>query len=423
MTTDAGFDPNAPLPGPPDPWASTDTPVRRSGPPYHMTDMIAAEPAVARRILASQAGAESQAAALATAIATAARAGRAIVVTGCGTSEHAALGVVEILREAARAAGLPGPGPVAAQAFELSLDPPGDALVIGVSHEGGTAATNAALTAARDAGSQTALLTVSRRSPGGALADLVVETHELDQGWCHIVGYTSPMLAAAAVGAHLSGRPLDGDEVAQVLAGGSGDETGAERIAGRFADAEHLIVIASGADRPSGREMTLKVEEASWLPSRVPRPRDVPARPPARDGAGDGARPDPRRSRPPRRTCRPSRRRPAGGSCRRHPGGGHPDGRPRCDHPGRPDPGRPDPRPRGAVATGADCRAVRDGHRTPARDRARGPRARHRPGPDPAGRPALQGRFGRRRRLIGPSGLPGPGATARARPDRPGSRP
>ena len=267
MTTDAGFDPNAPLPGPPDPWASTDTPVRRSGPPYHMTDMIAAEPAVARRILASQAGAESQAAALATAIATAARAGRAIVVTGCGTSEHAALGVVEILREAARAAGLPGPGPVAAQAFELSLDPPGDALVIGVSHEGGTAATNAALTAARDAGSQTALLTVSRRSPGGALADLVVETHELDQGWCHIVGYTSPMLAAAAVGAHLSGRPLDGDEVAQVLAGGSGDETGAERIAGRFADAEHLIVIASGADRPSGREMTLKVEEASWLPS------------------------------------------------------------------------------------------------------------------------------------------------------------
>ncbi len=267
MTTDAGFDPSAPLPGPADPWASTDTPARRSGPPYHMTDMIAAEPAVARRILATQGSAESQAAALATAIATAARAGRAIIVTGCGTSEHAALGTVEILREAARAAGLPGPGPVAAQAFELSLDPPGDALVIGVSHEGGTTATNAALSAARAAGSQTALLTVSRRSPGGALADLVVETHELDQSWCHVVGYTSPMLAAAAVGAHLSGRRVDGDDVARILARGSSDETGAERIAGRFADAEHLIVIASGADRPSGREMTLKVEEASWLPS------------------------------------------------------------------------------------------------------------------------------------------------------------
>ncbi len=267
MTTETAFDPTAPLPGPPDPWASTDTPSPRSGPPYHMTDMIAAEPALARRVLAAQAGSDGQAAALATAIATTARAGRPIIVTGCGTSEHAALGAVEILREAGRAAGLPGPGPVAAQAFELSLDPPADALVIGVSHEGGTTATNAALAASRAAGSGTALLTVSRRSPGAALADLIVETHELDQGWCHTVGYVSPMLAAAAVGAHLSGRPLDGDEVARILAAGSADETGAERIAGRFADAAHLIVIASGADRPAGRELVLKVEEASWLPS------------------------------------------------------------------------------------------------------------------------------------------------------------
>ena len=267
MTTDAGFDPTAPLPGPPDPWASTDTPVHRSGPPYHMTDMIAAEPALAARVLAGQAGADSQAAALAAAIAETARAGRPIVVTGCGTSEHAALGVVEILREAIRAAGLPGPGPVATQAFELSLDPPAEALVIGVSHEGATTATNAALSAARAAGSQTALLTVTHRSPGAALADLVIETHELDQGWCHTVGYLSPLLAAAAVGAHLSGRSLDGESVARIVAAGAHDESGAERIAGRFADAGHLIVVASGADRPAGRELVLKVEEASWLPS------------------------------------------------------------------------------------------------------------------------------------------------------------
>ena len=47
------FDPTAPLPGPPDPWAGTDTPSRRDGPPFHMTDMIAAEPAVAERIVAA----------------------------------------------------------------------------------------------------------------------------------------------------------------------------------------------------------------------------------------------------------------------------------------------------------------------------------------------------------------------------------
>ena len=46
------FDPTAPLPGPPDPWAEGPTPSPASGPPFHMTDMIAAEPAVADRILA-----------------------------------------------------------------------------------------------------------------------------------------------------------------------------------------------------------------------------------------------------------------------------------------------------------------------------------------------------------------------------------
>ena len=29
----------------------------------------------------------------------------------------------------------------------------------------------------------------------------------------------------------------------------------------------HLLVTASGSDRPAGRELVLKVEEASWLPS------------------------------------------------------------------------------------------------------------------------------------------------------------
>lgn len=268
MTT-PDFDPLAPLPGPPDPWVYTEMPSLRSGPPYHMTDMIAAEPALAGRILTRHQAAGGAAAALAEAVRSAAVSGAPIVVTGCGTSEHAALGVAEILREAARAAELPGQGATVAQAFELALDPPWSGLVIGVSHEGGTAATNAALTAARARGARTALLTVSSRSPGAAAADpaLVVETGELDQSWCHIVGYVSPMLAAAAVGAHLSGRSLDIEGVVELLAAGTRDEAGADRIAGRLADVAHLLVVASGVDRTAGRELVLKVEEASWLPS------------------------------------------------------------------------------------------------------------------------------------------------------------
>jgi glutamine---fructose-6-phosphate transaminase (isomerizing) len=267
MTTPETFDPSAPLPGPPDPWTSTDRPSPRSGPPYHMTDMIAAEAALTGRILERQLAAGSGAARLAGAVGETLRAGRPVVVTGCGTSEHASLGAADILREAAGAAGIAGPGPVSAQAFELSLEPPSDGLVIGVSHEGGTAATNAALAAADAAGARTALITVTQRSPGAALAEIVVETEELDQSWCHTVGYLSPLVAAAAAGVHLSGRTLDGAAASRLVASGATDSAGAERIAGALGDAAHLIVIASGADRTAGRELVLKVEEASWLPS------------------------------------------------------------------------------------------------------------------------------------------------------------
>ncbi len=45
------FDPAAPLPGAPDPWAASEMPAWREGPPYVMTEMIAAEPALAGRLV------------------------------------------------------------------------------------------------------------------------------------------------------------------------------------------------------------------------------------------------------------------------------------------------------------------------------------------------------------------------------------
>ena len=267
MTTGPTFDPTAPLAGPPDPWEGAPTPSTRHGPPYHMTEMIAAEPAVTRRIVERVNGPGGGAADLADAIGRTVAAGDPVVVTGCGTSEHAAAAAAGILGEAALAAGLSGAIVTAEQAFELSLAPPARGLVIGITHEGATTATNAALAAARSAGRRTAVVTVSCRSPAGGLAGIVIETGELDEGWCHTIGYLSPIVAVAAVGAHLSGRPLDAEAVAELVAVGTRDDRGAERIAAALADAAHVLVIASGADRPAGRELVLKVEEASWLPS------------------------------------------------------------------------------------------------------------------------------------------------------------
>ena len=107
MTTEPSFDPGAPLAGAGDPWESAPTPSWRAGPPYHMTDMIAAEPAVAKRTVERLAG-TGPAADLAGAIRAALAAGEPVIVTGCGTSEHGAMAAVEILREAARATGLEG---------------------------------------------------------------------------------------------------------------------------------------------------------------------------------------------------------------------------------------------------------------------------------------------------------------------------
>jgi fructoselysine-6-P-deglycase FrlB-like protein len=234
-----------------------------------MTDMIAAEPYVARRILERLAPVDSPAAVLADAIAAAVDAGQPVIVTGCGTSEHGAQGFVDIVADALRAAGKSWRRVVAAQAFELANESPPDGLVIGISHEGGTWATSLAMERSKHAGARVGLVTVSDRSPAARLADpgLVVETAELDQSWCHTVGYVSPLLAGAAVAGHLAGVDPSPGIAAALMARGLTTEGDAETVAAALAGATHLIVVASGADRPAGRELTLKVEEGSWLPS------------------------------------------------------------------------------------------------------------------------------------------------------------
>lgn len=270
------------LPDAPDPWAGSEKPERRDGPPFHTTEMIEAEPGLAARLLPRLADPAGPAARLAAAVRAAAEAGQPIIVTGCGTSEHGALATVEILREALRTAGLPwrlghAGCPIAVQAFEGSLEDwlGGDGgLVIGVSHEGGTLATNRALQRAHKSGATTALITVSDRSPGAALADIVVTTDEQDQSWCHTVGYLSPILVAAAVGGHITGAPVPGAAARELLASGLTDaavrET--ERLAGALAGVSQIVVVASGADRPAARELVLKIEEGTHLPAAM---RDV----------------------------------------------------------------------------------------------------------------------------------------------------
>ncbi len=288
---DARPAPDAVLTGPPVPWASLPQPSTRPGPPFWMTDMIEAEPALATRILRRlgvrlhSSGVPgvaprlevpdrvTPAGRLADAIRTTLHAGDPVTIVGCGTSEHAAQAAREILAEAAgrsvvRGAGQPG-SIVARQALEAALRPQRGGLIIGVSHEGGTPATIAALDVAAARGARTAALTGSAASPIGRRAALVIETAELDRSWCHTVGYLSPIVAAAAVAAALTGEAPEADPgaIRGLLASGLARAGEAEAIAKHLGTCRFLIVVASGSDVPAGRELTLKVEEATWLPS------------------------------------------------------------------------------------------------------------------------------------------------------------
>jgi glutamine---fructose-6-phosphate transaminase (isomerizing) len=226
-------------------WHTDSFPELREAPPWVMAEMIEAEPDLLEAIAT---GADTSPLALLI------RSAAPLHVVGCGTSEHASLAVAEMLTEA-------GTRATSREAFEASLDPSPGGAVIGISHEGGTAATIRALDAARVAGAATALITARTDSPATKAADAVLATPLVDRSWCHTIGYTSPIAAGLA----LAARPAAG-VVHELASAGLRSRDQAAGLARELAGCERLIIVGSAADRISARELTLKIEEACHLP-------------------------------------------------------------------------------------------------------------------------------------------------------------
>jgi fructoselysine-6-P-deglycase FrlB-like protein len=252
-----------PLPGAPDPWAPSELPQFRARPPYLMTEMIAAEPALAERLV-HRLGDDAALEQLADRVRRAAAEGEAIITLGCGTSEHAAMGLAWFVNEALDLP--PGRDARAMAALEVAQRPPRDGVVVAVSHEGGTLITNEAVRAAGQAGATTALVTVSGRSPGAELADHVIATEEQDQSWCHTVGYLSPLVVGAALSARIAGSRVDAAAIRALLDVGH-DPHAAASVAASLAGSDRVIVAGSGGDHVSARELALKLAEGARLPS------------------------------------------------------------------------------------------------------------------------------------------------------------
>jgi glucosamine--fructose-6-phosphate aminotransferase (isomerizing) len=213
----------------------SDTPELRPGPPWAMEEMILAEPGLVGPILGCPAVAE----------AAELLRDEPILLTGCGTSEHAAMAGAALLGARSR------------DAFEASLDPRHEGVLIAISHEGGTAATLAALDASH---AKKILITALPEHARGE--DVVVATPLRDTSWCHTVGYLSPLLALTAIAGHADPAPVSA-AIEATLAWREAYADAASRLVG----CERLIVAASGVDEVTARELALKIEEGAHIPA------------------------------------------------------------------------------------------------------------------------------------------------------------
>jgi glucosamine--fructose-6-phosphate aminotransferase (isomerizing) len=156
------------------------------------------------------------------------------VLTGCGTSFHAAQ-----------------TGGDALQALELVLAQPEADVLVAVSHEGDTALT---LEAVREFDGQRWLVTGKRESAiASACDEVVVVTPAIEESWCHTASYTCAVAGLAALrGEDIGWLP---DAVQDALDG--------ERFP--VSAHERWLVAGAGRDWPTAQEVALKLREGCFV--------------------------------------------------------------------------------------------------------------------------------------------------------------
>jgi len=237
---------------------NTPAPAARAGHPYHMHDAIYAQPGALRLV---GRGNEAALAAAATALASASH----VVLTGTGSSWHAALIGAHLLARGGRV------GPRAQATFGGELADYGvpretGAAVLGITHRG-TRSVADALASARAGGLAT--VAVTAKGVSGLDAQHVLRTIERETSDTHTVSYTTTlgvlaMLAAAVGKDDALGRAVDAlpDQIALLL----GQESW-EDIAVRFGRRRQFWFIGAGPNHATALEGALKLTEAAAVPA------------------------------------------------------------------------------------------------------------------------------------------------------------
>jgi len=240
-------------------WLTDDYPELRDAPPWVMEEMIRAERDLPAEILG---GAGKETAQVSAAIQEAVSLGAPIVVTGCGTSEHGAMAVAELIADA-----LPDAWVEAREALDAAIRPLRGGLCIGISHDGGTRATRLALEAARKAGAVTAVITAHPASSVPGAADHVVVTPLADRSWCHTVAYVSAIVA----GAGIAGGPFSSTLLADAIDAVVTLRPRFVEAAGEIHGGRRIVTVGLGADFVTARELALKIEEGARIPANAHR--------------------------------------------------------------------------------------------------------------------------------------------------------
>ena len=196
---------------------------------------------------------------------------RRLVVTGCGTSFHAAMYGARLLH----AVLAPRVCVEATHAYGLAHDsvaPPPGSTVLGVSHSGATPTTNRALSRARKAGHRTLALCGLANTDMEAVADATLVIGSVhDRSWANTMSYTSQLAAFASLAARAGRRSAgflpDLRALPRLAQTALRCETPIRALARRVARAPHVTFLASGSDETTAQEAALKIRETCSLPA------------------------------------------------------------------------------------------------------------------------------------------------------------
>lgn len=234
----------------------------RSRHPYHMHDMIRAQPEYVAETLSLLKAADVE---------TFLEEPDYLVVTGCGTSFHAAMYGAAVLQRAWGKRAVVH----AVHAFDLRHGglPDGVDAVLAISHSGSTPTTNKALKLARRAKVRTLGLCGIPGSPMESEADqslVIGSTH--DHSWANTMSYTTQLTALAFLGRNAGDglRAVGARELAalpRAIRTALRRETAMRRLAGRVARADRVTFLGTGLDAVTALEAALKIRETCGLPA------------------------------------------------------------------------------------------------------------------------------------------------------------